>query len=285
MAIKTVWLGLNFEDPPPSDPKQSYTGGRYAVELCAQEGAHLTAFLAAPVFKIPGVVPGMGLIPGFNAPADQVNAQRLALAEKTREAILNFAEQARVTADVKIEQDIYAKLQESLLASARPSDILVIRRPGNYRALDRPLIETVLFASGRPILLVPAGWARGAKLEKAVVAWDGSGRAARAVGDAIPLLARAGEVQVITVSSASAKAAPVAGLLAHLARHCKKVAIRDLPVRPEGIASTLRKHATEYGADLLVMGAYAHPRILETFVGGVTSDMLVGAELPIFLSH
>lgn len=285
MAIKTIWLGLNFEDPPTGDPKDSYTGAHYAVELCALERAHLSAFLAAPVFKIPGVVPSMGLIPAFNAPADQVNAQRRKLAEETRTAILNFAKQAAITAEVQIEQDSYAKLQESLLASARPSDILIIRRPGNYWALDRPLIETVLFASGRPILLVPPGWTRGARFEKAIVAWDGSGRAARAAGDAIPLLARAGEVQIVSVSSASGKGAPSEALLAHLARHCKKVSALDLPVRPEGIARTLRAYAAECGAGLLTMGAYAHPRILETFVGGVTSDMLVGAELPILLSH
>jgi nucleotide-binding universal stress UspA family protein len=35
----------------------------------------------------------------------------------------------------------------------------------------------------------------------------------------------------------------------------------------------------------LVMGGYAHSRMLETVLGGVTRDMLAGAELPLFLSH
>jgi hypothetical protein len=33
------------------------------------------------------------------------------------------------------------------------------------------------------------------------------------------------------------------------------------------------------------MGGYAHPRMLETVLGGATNDMLSEAELPIFLSH
>ncbi len=52
-----------------------------------------------------------------------------------------------------------------------------------------------------------------------------------------------------------------------------------------GIAETLRAHAAMARANLLVMGAYAHPRMLEIVIGGVTTDMLAEAELPVFLSH
>jgi nucleotide-binding universal stress UspA family protein len=51
-----------------------------------------------------------------------------------------------------------------------------------------------------------------------------------------------------------------------------------------GIAETLRAYAA-MARDLLVMGAYAHPRMLEIVIGGVTTDMLAEAELPVFLSH
>jgi nucleotide-binding universal stress UspA family protein len=48
---------------------------------------------------------------------------------------------------------------------------------------------------------------------------------------------------------------------------------------------TIRAHVATVKADLLVMGGYAHPRMLETVIGGVTNDMLSEAECPVFLSH
>jgi len=285
MPIKSVWLGLNFEEAALENIKESYACETYAVELCAREQAHLSVFLAAPVFKIPGVIPGAGLIPSWNAPVDEVNANRRAHAEEAQRRIASAVKSAGVTTEFHITQESYPRVRESLIASARPSDVVILPRQGYYLALDRTLIEAVLFTSGRPILLVPPDWPRGARLEKVIVAWDGGGRAARAVGDAMPLLARAGEVEIVCVSADVSKSIPSAGLAAHLTRHCKKVAVVDLPMQHGGIAETLRAHAATARANLLVMGGYAHPRMLETVLGGATNDMLSEAELPIFLSH
>jgi hypothetical protein len=57
MPIKSVWLGLNFEEAAFENIKESYACETYAVELCTREQAHLSVFLAAPVFEIPGVIP------------------------------------------------------------------------------------------------------------------------------------------------------------------------------------------------------------------------------------
>jgi len=285
MPIKSVWLGLNFEEAALENINESYACETYAVELCTREQAHLSVFLAAPVFKIPGVIPGAGLIPSWNAPVDEVNANRRAHAEEAQRRIASAVKSAGVTTEFHITQESYPRLRESLIASARPSDVVILPRQGYYLALDRTLIEAVLFTSGRPILLVPPDWARGARLEKVIVAWDGGGKAARAVGDAMPLLARAGEVEIVSVSADTSKSIPSAGLAAHLTRHCKKVAVVDLPMQHGGIAETLRAHAAMAGANLLVMGGYAHPRMLETVLGGATHDMLSEAEFPLLLSH
>jgi hypothetical protein len=45
MPIKSVWLGLNFEEAPLNNAKESYTAAFYAVELWARERAHLSVFL------------------------------------------------------------------------------------------------------------------------------------------------------------------------------------------------------------------------------------------------
>ena len=98
----------------------------------------------------------------------------------------------------------------------------------------------------------------------------------------MPMLTRAEQVEIVYVSPGALKSIPSTGLSAHLARHCKKVTVAELPMLHGGIAETLRAHAAMARANLLVMG---HPRMLEIGIGGVTTDMLAEAELPVFLSH
>ena len=65
------------------------------------------------------------------------------------------------------------------------------------------VIEAALFGSGRPVLVVPYIQSTGLKLDRVMVCWDGSRSAARAVGDAMPLLRRAGAVEVVTIELGS----------------------------------------------------------------------------------
>jgi hypothetical protein len=99
MPIKTVWLGLNFEEAALNHTEESYASENYAVELCAREQAHLSVFLAAPIFKIPGVIPRAGLLPIAKAPENEVNANRRARAEEAEKRIANAAKSAGVSAE------------------------------------------------------------------------------------------------------------------------------------------------------------------------------------------
>ena len=110
MPIKSVWLGLNFEEAALENIKESYACETYAVELCTREQAHLSVFLAAPVFKIPGVIPGAGLIPSWNAPVDEVNANRRAHAEEAQRRIASAVKSAGVTTEFHITQEILSTL-------------------------------------------------------------------------------------------------------------------------------------------------------------------------------
>ena len=118
-----------------------------------------------------------------------------------------------------------------------------------------------------------------------MIGWDGGARAARAVGDAMPLLTRAEVVEIVCVVPDASKSVAGADLAAHLARHCKNVTITDLPTQHGDVSRTLHSHATRMRANLLVMGAYAHPKLLQMVLGGVTSGMLSEAELPVLLSY
>jgi len=51
------------------------------------------------------------------------------------------------------------------------------------------------------------------------------------------------------------------------------------------VADLLLNRAADHGQDLLVMGAYAHSRLRDLVLGGVTRHMLKHMTLPIFTAH
>jgi nucleotide-binding universal stress UspA family protein len=281
MSIKSVTLCLGFEQVTPSDADESKVAESYALELCVRTRAHLTVCLAAPFFSIPSAA----ILGVVHALVDEVNADRHARAEAAERRIADLARIAGVTAAFHILQNSYPGLNDSLLAYARPTDVIVVPRGMADLTLDRELIDTLVFKSGRPVIAVPPSWQPPLRLDTIMIAWDGGARAARAVGDAMSLLTGAAEVEILCVTPDAAKSIAGADLATHLARHCKKVTLTELPMQHGDIARPLRAHAEMAKADLLVMGAYAHPRLLEMVLGGVTRDMLSGAEVPLFLSY
>jgi hypothetical protein len=77
---------------------------------------------------------------------------------------------AGVATEFCIAQESYPLLRETFVA--RPNDVIILSRSGYYLSFDRNMIEATLFTPGRPIVIVPPDWERGARLEKVVIAWD-----------------------------------------------------------------------------------------------------------------
>jgi len=120
-----------------------------------------------------------------------------------------------------------------------------------------------------------------------VVAWDFSRPAARAVADALPLLEKAKQVYVVTVSNEKAIESRRSGteLAKHLKRHGVDAVLDTVDAAGRGIGDILKSYVTSRSADLLVMGAYGHSRIREFILGGATKSMLSRPPVPVFLSH
>ena len=51
------------------------------------------------------------------------------------------------------------------------------------------------------------------------------------------------------------------------------------------VSDVLKRHATERGCDLVVMGAYGHSRFREAILGGATRDMLTDAPVPVLMAR
>ena len=171
---------------------------------------------------------------------------------------------------------------ETAATVARNCDIVVVARP---RDEDEPmaasLVEACLFGSGRPLLVVPPSPAAfGARI---AVLWDGSRTAARAVGDALPLLRAARSVLVLTSGSLEEEAPTGAAVAERLKAQGIAASARAAGQGEDG--PTLAAAAAEGGCDLIVMGGYGHSRIREMILGGVTRHMLASAKVPILMAH
>ncbi len=140
----------------------------------------------------------------------------------------------------------------------------------------------------RPVLVVPPSYGGAPIADGVVVGWDGSAQAIRAIGAAMPLLARAGTVRLALVNpdleSGLHGEEPGADMALYLARHGVRVEVLVERTRiPVGEA--LLGVAGACGAGLLVTGAFGHSRYREIVLGGVTRLLLDRAPLPVLLAH
>ena len=74
-------------------------------------------------------------------------------------------------------------------------------------------------------------------------------------------------------------------IVSYLKTHGVEAQARATLIGHGRVSAQLVDVAKSEGADLIVAGAYAHPRIREWVFGGVTQDLLEGSPLPCLLSH
>lgn len=185
----------------------------------------------------------------------------------------------------------YGANLESLVATiARHSDLAIVRAPTKEAAQPHSqMIEAVLLGSGRPVLVAPVQWTPGPIGRNIIIGWDASGEAARAMHDALLLSSPDGDITIVTVNAKPGSLdhgdAPGLDIAAHLARHGRKVELRNEASLGRPVHEVLMQVATDTNADLMVLGGYRHSRLQQTIFGGVTRNMLRETRLPLLLSH
>jgi nucleotide-binding universal stress UspA family protein len=217
---------------------------------------------------------------------EQEDVDQRGRAEQTAAMIQMEAEKLGATATVEVLSAAYDPLTPHLIQMARVSDICIMTAPSYAEPQQRDMVLDMLLGSGVPLLLVPTLWKNRGPARRAIVAWDGSACAARAVRDALPLLARIDSVEVLSVLGEKDIGAEAGSHIAHhLARHCREVVVKVLPVGQSGGAATLQERAMLTEADMIVMGGYGHSRLREFVLGGATRDTLARTDIPTLLSH
>jgi nucleotide-binding universal stress UspA family protein len=174
-----------------------------------------------------------------------------------------------------------------LSASARLYDLTIVQQPDfGHDTIDNSLVQEVLFGSGGPVLFIPYTHKGPLEPKHIGIAWDGSRLAARALRDAMPFLARAARVTIISINEEQARTtASSAALATHLGRHGLTAHIESMSANRADIQPAILSIAADAGLDLIVMGGYGHSRLQERILGGVTRDMLRSMTVPTLMSH
>ncbi len=172
-----------------------------------------------------------------------------------------------------------------LMRRARFNDLLVVSPERGEKGLGSEAIATAVIGSGRPVLLAPPQ--RPDNLTRTVViAWKETPEAARAVSAAMPFLAEADKVIVLSIGETGAETIESAEKLAEQLRwHRLDVEARCLTAADGSAPQTLVRAAHDAKADLIVMGGYSHNRVRELIFGGFTQHVLKGIELPVLMCH
>ena len=179
---------------------------------------------------------------------------------------------------------------DAAVAHGRCTDLFILgQRDAATARFDEALVSNVLLSSGRPTLVVPQTGAPASVGENVLVAWNGGREAARAIGDALPLLERAKRIDILAVDDDGepdvAERLAGARLGAWLHAHGIAAGVERHEVRDIGIGEWLLDRAADLGSDLIVMGGYGHARMRELVLGGVTRTVLRSMTVPVFMAH
>lgn len=174
--------------------------------------------------------------------------------------------------------------ERAILSSrGRLFDLLVFARAAEREGgVDAVSLQSALFLTGKPVLVSgnkPDGIGR-----SVVVGWDGSREAARSVSAALPFLAQAKKITVLTVVDKNSSVDPkeLAGHLSLIGANVRAVSV---PRAGNKIGAVLLGECKRRGADLLIMGAYGHSALREFIFGGVTRDILRTGTVPLLMAH
>lgn len=174
------------------------------------------------------------------------------------------------------------------LRSTAPVADLIIVGPRTDWSIDwlrRHTIETILLSAGTPLLLLPPGRTL-RTVDHAVLGWKAGAPAMRALHELVHLAAPGARIDVVTVRHSAGNHPdttldPVVAMLERHGFHIER-RVLDHSDAPEEVLSAF---ALESGADLLALGGFAHSRVREIILGGVTRSLIEDARLPVLMAH
>ncbi len=256
-----------------------------AAQLAVKHDAHVTGLYVVTAATIPNFLDAQ--IPEViraaqRARTEELNAKAAALFDdRMRRFGLTDRSEWRAVRGIPTEQ---------VAVHGRYADLVVVGQVDPEHDHDVPAVQPqdLVFDCGRPLLVVPYAGTFASVGERVLVGWNASREAARAVGDALPLIAKAQRVLVLAVNPKPGPLGlgdePGADIARHLSRHGRVQAshVTTDAVEP---GDTLLNTVADESCDLVVMGAYGRSRLREQVLGGMTRYMLQHMTVPVLMSH
>jgi nucleotide-binding universal stress UspA family protein len=260
-----------------------------AVEMAAALAPRVSAIACAVRPRVPRSILGNAVL-DVSAMVGEESRKSEHDAEKLLEAFEEAAKRHRVFGERIFRSCRPYEVPDMLAGCSRLCDLTILPMPqGGYVAqFDAQWdVETILFQSGHPAIVVPAEATGPIAFDTVIVAWDKSRAAARAIADALPILQIAKHVRILTVTGEKPIESHHVGaeLAHHLAFHGVDCVIDEVKAASRSIGDVLQDHVAAHQAKLLVMGAYGHSRLQEFVLGGATKSMLSKPPTALFLSH
>lgn len=257
----------------------------FAVALAKEHGAHLVGIAFAPT----ALLPLYGADVGF-ADMTEVMESVKAQGANALQAFEARAKEEGVSAEARLMQGMSEEFPHDFAYAARHVDLAILGQPRDGDPLigQYALVERCMFASGRPVIIVPAAPQKLALKGTIVAAWDGSAEAARAINDALTFLKSAARVVLlvgVTAEQGEERGPQTDDMIAHLKRHGVMAEAMRIKASEGDVGRLLLTTAKTLGADMMVMGAFHHSRWREFILGGVTLTVLEEATIPLFMAH
>jgi nucleotide-binding universal stress UspA family protein len=213
--------------------------------------------------------------------AERMREEAVAECEKIKERLRRSA----ALTELRSLESASALVAGDVAKQALHADVTIMQTPSNE--FVQGAFEGALFQSGRPVLLMPKSWRGDSLGENVLIAWKPVREAARAVADALPFIAAATKVSVLTVDAKPDGYAqgPGRDIATHLARYGANVEVRNADGLGRFAEEAILAEAKAVNADLIVLGGYGHGRLTEFVFGGVTRALSRTSPIPVFMSH
>jgi nucleotide-binding universal stress UspA family protein len=271
---------------------------RLAFNLARAHRAHLTAAYVMPKAEDVIAHPPAGVVPpgelaglaqgGGMTPGGAVN-EILREAENAETVEQGFRSELHLSS-IEGEWHLFDTGDEAeFIELAKTVDLSITGQvsPDAQTPAFRP--EDIAVGTARPLLVIPYAGSFETVGKRALMAWDGSREAVRALNDALPLLGEAEEVTLMFVgpkeTELERQRLSLDRVTHHLQRHGIAARIEETVQGEISISDVLLSRAADLGADLIVAGLYHHSQLREALIGGVSRDLLDHMTVPVLMSH
>lgn len=234
------------------------------------------------------------MIPGHLKVSDEKTLMRMSeqAAEQRVQDFMSLAEGEGIEVGSRVIHGSEKSAARKMAQYARNFDLVILRQANpekSNQAMVDQVAEQVILLSGRPVFFMPYIGAHRIPCKKAMIAWDGTPAAARAVHDALPMLAGLEQVMILVVQEGKQKTAKgellVKDLAKHLGRHGVNAEVRRISAGTFDVPTVILNQIAENDVDLLVMGGYGTPSLKQKIFGGVTRTLLSSMIIPVVMSH